>query len=103
MTESQREPPTDYSIPIEENHAPSLEQIRDFVTWLTGLAEGTKVLVFCESGKGRTACMGAAYWITNGLTASAAITRISESCAASDWATPDRQQVLSECERLQRS
>ena len=92
---------TIYSIPIAEDHAPSLEQIRDFMTHLTGLSEGTKVLVFCESGKGRTACMGAAYWITKGLTASAAITRISEACSASDWPTTERWRVLEEFEKLQ--
>ena len=49
-----------HAIPIAENHAPSLEQIHDFVMRLTRLPKGTKVLVFCHSGKGRTACMGAA-------------------------------------------
>jgi protein-tyrosine phosphatase len=87
-----------HSIPIAENNAPSLEQIRDFMTRLTGLLEGTKVLVFCESGIGRTACMAAAYWITRGLTSSAAIRRISEACSASDWVTPERQRVLEDYE-----
>ena len=40
-----------HSIPIAENQAPSLEQIRDFVAMLPGLPKGTKVLVFCESGR----------------------------------------------------
>ena len=57
------------------------------------------MLVFCESGKGRTACMGAAYWIAKGLTASRAIARVSEACSASDWVTPERYQVLTEYER----
>ena len=91
-----------HSIPIVESHAPSVEQIQNFVTRVTGLPKGTKVLVFCESGKGRTACMAAAFWITKGLTASAAITRISESCSASDWLTAERRGVLTEYERLQR-
>jgi protein tyrosine phosphatase (PTP) superfamily phosphohydrolase (DUF442 family) len=92
-----------YFIPIAENHSPSPEHIRDFMTRLAGLPVGTKVLVFCESGKGRTACMAAAYWITKGLTVSAAITRISEACSASDWATPERHRVLTEYERLHRN
>jgi protein-tyrosine phosphatase len=87
-----------HSIPIPENHAPSLEQIRDFMTRLTSLPNGTKVLVFCESGKGRTACMAAAYWITKGLTSSKAIARVSEACSTSDWVTPERQHVLEEYE-----
>ena len=77
-----------HAIPIAENHAPSLEQIRQFVTRLTGLPGGTKVLVFCQSGKGRTACMGAAYWISQGLTATAAIERMSERCLDTKWPTP---------------
>jgi protein-tyrosine phosphatase len=90
-----------YSIPIEEGHAPLLEQIQDFVNYLSKVPKGSKVLVFCESGKGRTACMGAAYWIMKGLTASEAITRVSEATSATDWLTEDRK-VLSEYEKLQR-
>lgn len=90
-----------HAIPIAENHAPSLEQIHDFVMRLTRLPKGTKVLVFCQSGKGRTACMGAAYWIAKGLTASRAILRVSDACSAIDWPTPKRRRVLHEYERLQ--
>src|SRR5439155_1911801 len=67
-----------HSIPIKESHAPSLEQIRDITACLAELPQGTKVLVFCESGKGRTAFMGAVYWCMKGLTASEAITRVSK-------------------------
>ena len=77
-----------YSIPIEEGSAPSLEQIREFTTTLGALAPGTKVVVFCESGLGRTSCMGAVYWIAQGLKASQAIARVNEACGATDWATP---------------
>jgi protein-tyrosine phosphatase len=90
-----------HSIPIQEDHAPSLDQIRDFMTRLTGLSDGMKVLVFCESGKGRTACMGAAYWVTKGLTASAAIARITKACTDEHWLTPERQRVLDEYDRVQ--
>ena len=89
-----------HSIPIAENQAPSLEQIRDFVAMLACLPKETKVLVFCDSGKGRTACMGAAYWITKSLTASDAIARVSEACRATDWVTADRRRVLDDYARL---
>lgn len=85
---------TIYSIPIEEGTAPTLEPLREFMTRLESLPPGTKVLVFCQSGKGRTACMGAAYWIAKGLTASATITRISAACSATDWATAERRHLL---------
>ena len=88
-----------YSIPIEENRAPSLDQIRDFTARLTALPEGTKVLVFCESGKGRTATMGAVYWIMKGLTTSQAIARVSDASFATEWLTPERQRILREYER----
>jgi len=88
-----------HSIPIAENLAPSLDQIHEFMALLTGFPEGTKVLVFCQSGKGRTACMGAAYWISQGLTATQAIARMSEACTDTNWATPERCQVLGEYER----
>ena len=42
-----------HSIPIAENQAPSLDQIREFTARLAAMPEGTKVLVFCESGLGR--------------------------------------------------
>ena len=64
-----------YSIPIEEGSAPSLEQIREFTTTSGALSPGTKVVVFCESGLGRTSCMGAVYWIAQGLKAKQAIAR----------------------------
>jgi protein-tyrosine phosphatase len=91
-----------HSIPIAENLAPSLDQIHEFMARLTGLPKGTKVLVFCQSGKGRTACMGAAYWISQGLTATAAIERMSERCLDTEWPTPGRRRVLGVYETIQR-
>jgi|SRR5215813_1597726 len=91
-----------YSIPIEEGRPPSLDQVFEFTARLIALREGTKVLVFCESGLGRTSFMGALYWIMKGLTASQAITRVSEATSATDWLTADRKRVLSEYEKLQR-
>jgi protein-tyrosine phosphatase len=90
---------TIYSIPIPENHAPSLEQIRDFMARLAGLPERTKVLVFCESGKGRTACMAAAYLIAKCHTANLAIARVSVACSDNRWATAERRRVLRAHER----
>ena len=88
-----------YSLPIEEGSAPSLDQIREFTNRLGAMQPVTKVLVFCESGLGRTAFMGAVYWVDKRLSANGAIARVSEGCGATDWATPERQQVLAEYER----
>jgi protein-tyrosine phosphatase len=93
---------TIYSIPIPENQAPSIEQIHEFIARLNAAPNGAKILVFCQSGKGRTACMGAAYWIAQGLTTSAAIERMSKRCLDNEWPTPERRHVLGEYERMER-
>lgn len=92
---------TIYSIPIPENQAPWIEQIHEFIARLNAAPNGAKILVFCQSGKGRTACMGAAYWIAQGLTTSAAIERMSKRCLDSEWVTPERRKVLEEYGRIQ--
>jgi protein tyrosine phosphatase (PTP) superfamily phosphohydrolase (DUF442 family) len=86
------------SIPVEEGSA-SLEQIYELTTRLEGMPSGAKLLVFCESGLGRTAFMGAVYWIAKGLSSSDAIARVSEACGAMDWVTADRRRVLAEFEQ----
>ena len=71
------------------------------MTLLETLADETKVLVFCEGGQGRTAFMGAAYWVNKGLSASDAIVRMSVACSDSGWPIAERRRVLREYERLQ--
>jgi protein-tyrosine phosphatase len=66
---------------------------------LNDAPDGAKILVFCQSGKGRTACMGAAYWVYKGLSANDAIGRVSQACRATDWVTADRRRVLAEFEQ----
>jgi len=89
-----------YSIPIAENLASSLDQIRDFTARLNASPQGTKVLVFCQSGRGRAVVMGVVYWIMKGLTASQAITRVQQTM--SDWLTEERKQIIARYEELQR-
>jgi protein-tyrosine phosphatase len=90
------------SIPVEEGSAPSLQQIREFTNRLRAIPPGTKLVVFCESGLGRTAFMGAVYWIARGLSSRDAIARVSEACGATDWVTADRRRVLAEFDRMYR-
>jgi protein-tyrosine phosphatase len=92
-----------YSIPIVEGRAPSLEQFHEFTDRLRTLPAGTKVVVFCESGLGRTACMGAAYWIMKGLTAGKAIERVRKTVSDSDWITEERKQILARYAELERA
>ena len=88
------------SIPIPENYAPTIEQIHAFMARLSEAPENAKIVVFCQSGKGRTACMGAAYWIAQGLQPDLAIERMTKRCLDSEWPTPERRRVLQEYERI---
>jgi len=89
-----------HSIPVKEGGAPSLDQIRDFTALLAGLRDSTRVLVHCESGLGRSAFMGAAYWIARGLTAREAIARVQQATASADWRTAERARRLQQYEKL---
>lgn len=91
-----------HSIPVEEGGTPSLDQVREFTALLAGPPEGTKVLVHCESGLGRSAFMGAAYWIARGVTAREAIAGVKRAAASADWKTAERERRLREYEKLQR-
>jgi protein-tyrosine phosphatase len=85
---------TIYSMPIEEGGVPSLNQFGELTGRLRALPKGTKVLVHCENGMGRAALIGAAYWISKGLTASAAITRTADAGVQPGWLTEQRKELL---------
>lgn len=91
-----------HSIPIEEGRAALPDQVCEFMARMTALAKGTKVLVYCESGLGRSAFMGAVYWIARGLTAGEAIARVQQVGLEPDWKTAERESFLHEYEKLQR-
>ncbi len=91
-----------YPLPIEEGRAASLEQACEFMARMRALPKGTKVLVYCESGLGRSAFMGAIYWIARGLTAAEAVTRVQGGGVEPDWKTEERESVLQRYEKLQR-
>jgi protein tyrosine phosphatase (PTP) superfamily phosphohydrolase (DUF442 family) len=90
-----------YSFPIEEGGAPTLDQLSDFIRCLKMLPSGTRVLMHCESGLGRTACMAAAYWIVKGLSAGEAIAQMRQAASDGDWNTPQRETVLRKYAELQ--
>src|SRR5262249_32898697 len=87
-----------YQVPIEEGGAASLDQLSEFTARLRHFPEGTKILIHCESGLGRSAFMGAVYWMAKGLKASAAIARVGETGIEQDWLTPQREHRLHEYE-----
>jgi protein-tyrosine phosphatase len=90
-----------YSFPIEEGGTPSMAQLSEFIALVSALPEETRVLMHCESGLGRTACMAAAYWIARGLAANEAIGRVRQAASDEGWITPQRESALHEYARSQ--
>jgi protein-tyrosine phosphatase len=88
-----------YSFPIEEGGTPSMAQLSEFVAFVSALPEGTRILMHCESGLGRTAFMAAGYWITKGLAADQAIERVRQAASEGGWKTPRRESILREFAR----
>jgi predicted protein tyrosine phosphatase len=65
-----------YNIAVRDFSPPTLDQLEQFVKLVDGLPRGTKMIVHCEGGTGRTGTFAAAYWITKGMTASEAIMHV---------------------------
>ena len=90
-----------YKIPIEQGATPSLVQVCEFIALLGAVSQATKVLVFCDTGLGRSAFMGAVYWIAKGLTASAATARVASSAGVDPaWNNDGWDEVLRDFEQL---
>lgn len=65
-----------HNIPVKDFHAPTVEQLAQFVSLVAGLPRGAKTVVHCQGGTGRTGTFAAAYWIAKGLSVSGAIARV---------------------------
>lgn len=64
-------------LPIEDYHAPTLQQQFEFVEGLQAMSErGEKVAVHCTAGLGRTGTMLATWFVSQGLSAEDAIAQI---------------------------
>jgi atypical dual specificity phosphatase len=65
-----------YNIPVQDFNPPTLDQLEQFVKLVDGLPPGTKMIVHCEGGIGRTGTFAAAYWVAKGMTAAEAIMHV---------------------------
>lgn len=65
-----------HNIPVKDFHPPTLDQLQQFVSLITNLPPGTKAIVHCEGGTGRTGTFAAAYWVAKSLTVSDAIAHV---------------------------
>ncbi len=65
-----------HNIAVKDFNPPTVSQLRQFVELIERLPKGTRVVVHCQGGSGRTGTFAAAYWITKGMVASSAISRV---------------------------
>ena len=84
-----------HNIPVRDFSPPTLDQLEQFMKLVDGLPPGTKMIVHCEGGTGRTGTFAAAYWITKGMTASEAIMHVRKARSHA-VETPEQEAVLVE-------
>ena len=86
---------TRHSIPVKDFHAPTFDQLEQFVGLIEALSPGAQTIVHCEGGTGRTGTFAAAYWVAKGLTAPEAIARVRKARPQA-IETPEQEAVLGE-------
>lgn len=67
-----------HNIPVRDFEAPTVAQLREFVSLVRMSLPIKRVLVHCQGGSGRTGTAAAAYWVAKGLSVSEAIARVRE-------------------------
>lgn len=65
-----------HNFPVEDFRPPTVDQLEAFVALIESLPPGTKTIVHCEAGLGRTGTFAAAYWVAKGMTVSEAVARV---------------------------
>ncbi|MCP9448091.1 MAG: dual specificity protein phosphatase family protein [Nitrospira sp.] len=84
-----------HSIPVKDFCPPTVEQLERFVTLVASLPPGTKTVVHCEGGTGRTGTFAAAYWIAKGRTVCDAIAHVRKARPHA-VETPEQEAALKE-------
>ena len=67
---------TRVSIPLRDFSAPTLENFKSFLAAVEKALGQGKVFVHCQGGSGRTGTMGAAYWVSKGLSVKEAVEKV---------------------------
>jgi hypothetical protein len=84
-------PPTYLYLPTVDNHAPTIEQLRDGVRFIREqLENGGGVYIHCWEGVGRAPTMAAAYFVSTGLKPEKAWERI---CSIRPFIRPVESQI----------
>lgn len=89
-----------HNIPVRDFKAPSVAQLREFVSLVRMSLPTKRVLVHCQGGSGRTGTAAAAYWIAKGLSVSEAIAKVRERRPHA-IETPEQEAVLGEFARVE--
>ena len=65
-----------HNIPVTDYAAPTVYQLEHFVSLVDNRPPSAKLIAHCQGGIGRTGTFAAAYWISQGLAAQAAIAQV---------------------------
>ena len=63
---------------VADFHAPSVDQLSQFVDLVEAEGSRGKTLVHCQGGTGRTGTAAAAYWIAKGVPFEEAVAKVRE-------------------------
>ena len=89
-----------HNIPVRDFKAPSVAQLREFVSLVKTSLPTKRVLVHCQGGSGRTGTAAAAYWIAKGLAVSEAVAQV-RARRPQAIETSEQEAVLGELARVE--
>jgi protein-tyrosine phosphatase len=87
-----------HNITVKDFCPPTVEQLEQFVKLVDGLSPGTKTIVHCEGGTGRTGTFAAAYWVTKGMSVADALMYVRQ-VRPHAVETAEQEEVLTEFAR----